>query len=52
MCCLQDNDTPLDWAIEKNKTDIIKYFIIKCQQDTTKIKQVCNYVVLFLIVML
>ena len=52
MCSLQHNDTPLDWAIEDNNTDIINYFIIKCQQDTTKIKQVCNYVALFLIVML
>ena len=52
MCWLQANDTPLDLAIENNRTDIINYFIIKCQQDTTKIQQVCNYVALFLIVML
>ena len=52
MCWLQGNSTPLDYAIQRNNTDIINYFIIKCQQDTTKIKQVCNYVALFLIVML
>ena len=40
MCCLQDNDTPLDWAIEDNKIDIVHYFIKNCNQDINTVQQV------------
>ena len=50
MCWSQYNDTPLDLAIKRNKIEAIHYFVKDCQQDITKIKQVCNCVALFLIV--
>ena len=52
MCCLQVNDTPLDDAVERNNIDIVHFFIKECNQDISTLKQVCNCVALFLIVML
>ena len=44
---LQYGDTPLDKAVEYNKIDIVHFFIKNCNQDISKIKQVCNCVALF-----
>ena len=52
MCCLQRNDTPLDLAVGRNNTDIVHFFIKECNQDISTLRQVCNCVALFLIVML
>ena len=40
MCCLQLNDTPLDEAVQRNKIDIVHYFIKNCNQDINTLKQV------------
>ena len=45
---LQDGNTPLDWAVQYNKIDIVHFFIKNCNPDISKLKQVCNCVALFL----
>ena len=40
MCCLQDNYTPLDYAVEDNDIDIVHYFIKNCNQDINTLQQV------------
>ena len=40
MCCLQFNNTPLDYAVEDNKIDIVHYFIKNCNQDINTLLQV------------
>ena len=40
MCCLQYKKTPLDYAVEDNKIDIVHYFIKNCNQDINTLQQV------------
>ena len=40
MCCLQLNNTPLDYAVERNYVDIVHYFIKNCNQDINTLEQV------------
>ena len=40
MCCLQLNNTPLDFAVRDNKIDIVHYFIKNCNQDINTLQQV------------
>ena len=49
MMYIQANDTPLDYAVRENNIDIVHFFIKECNQDISKIKQVCNCIGLFLI---
>ena len=46
MCCLQDNRTPLDLAVQYDSFDSVHFLLKECKQDTTKLKQVCKCVVL------
>ena len=41
MCCLQDNRTPLDIAVQYNYIDIVHFFIKECNQDISTLKKVC-----------
>ena len=44
MMYIQVNATPLDIAVGENYIDIVLIFIKECNQDISKIKQVCRFI--------